>query len=178
MARAKEIVAAQGVDAREKQQAAEFNVEMIADMVGQMNKLLTSLAASSSFKDTGLGLAEWIALKVIAATEGATNKLLSKRLGITPQRVAQISESLRDSAIIEAVRVEGDSRKRILKVTEKGAARLMSIDEALKASLVDPHREVSNLMVRTSKGLKKFNRMVVPIERPAEAVQGAVGPSA
>lgn len=165
-----------GDDTAEKRPPAEFGVNMIAEMVAQMSRLLMSLAASASFKTAGIGLTEWIALNLIATTEGVTNKMLSKRLGITPQRVAQISESLKASGMIEAMRAENDSRKKILGVTDKGRKQLAAIDDTLKMTLVDPFKQDANLMARTNRGLKRFNRMLTPKEVKDAATHDDVAP--
>ena len=72
-----------------------------------MSRFLTGLAVIPTFKAAEIGLAEWVALCALAEADGIGNKQLAKRLGVTGQRVNQVTNELVDAGLISIDAVAG-----------------------------------------------------------------------
>lgn len=129
----------------------------LADIITSMSRLLDRLANYSPLQDVGLGLTEWTAL-VALSRGGGSNKSLARELGLTKQRVNQITDTLRAAGYLEITKAAGDGRKADISVTEAGRAQLAKIDATLTPvlgkALEGKERAVANLS-KSLKGLQK-----------------------
>lgn len=129
----------------------------LADIITSMSRLLDRLAQYSPLQDVGLGLTEWTAL-VALSRGGGSNKSLARELGLTKQRVNQITDTLRAAGFLEITKAAGDGRKADISVTEAGRAQLAKIDATLTPvlgkALEGKERAVANLS-KSLKGLQK-----------------------
>ena len=144
-------------------------IEGFANLVSLMNRFLTRLANAEPFKNSKLGLSEWRALLAIRSAEGANNKKLAQLLGITVQRAAQISDSLKGAGLIRVVQSEADSRKNVMTTTEAGRAEADTLNETLLLLLTE--RMDGNFLVvqRTRRGLRSLMKLVL-VPRPPSLV--------
>ncbi len=129
----------------------------LADIITSMSRLLDRLAHYSPLQEVGLGLTEWTAL-VALSRGGGSNKSLARELGLTKQRVNQITDTLRAAGYLEITKAAGDGRKADISVTEAGRAQLAKIDAnltpVLGKALEGKERAVANLS-KSLKGLQK-----------------------
>jgi DNA-binding MarR family transcriptional regulator len=114
---------------------AEINVEDFAGLVANMSRLLTGLARIKPFSDADLGLAEWVTLSMLAQKDGVSNKQLGRNLGVTGQRVNQISASLTKAGLIAVSQSAEDNRANEIKITATGKARIDAVNSQLKPLL-------------------------------------------
>ena len=129
----------------------------LADIITSMSRLLDRLAHYSPLQDVGLGLTEWTAL-VALSRGGGSNKSLARELGLTKQRVNQITDTLRAAGYLEITKAAGDGRKADITLSEAGRAQLAKIDATLTPvlgkALEGKERAVATL-AKSLKGLQK-----------------------
>lgn len=120
----------------------------LADIVIGMSRLLDRLAHYSPIQEGGLGLTEWAAL-VSLSRGGGSNKTLARELGLTKQRVNQITDTLGAAGYLEITKSAGDGRKADIALSDAGAKQLATIDATLTPVLgkaLEGHeRAVSNM---------------------------------
>ena len=137
----------------------------LADIVIGMSRLLDRLANYSPIQDGGLGLTEWAAL-VALSRGGGSNKVLARELGLTKQRVNQITDTLRAAGYLEITKAAGDGRKADIALSEAGQAHLAKIDATLTPilgkALEGKERAVANMI----KSLKSLQKAVVEPRAP------------
>lgn len=130
---------------------------VLADIITSMSRLLDRLANYSPLQDVGLGLTEWTALVALSRGDGS-NKSLARELGLSKQRVNQITDTLRAAGYLEITKAAGDGRKADIKLSEAGQAQLAKIDATLTPvlgkALEGKERAVANLS-KSLKGLQK-----------------------
>jgi DNA-binding MarR family transcriptional regulator len=96
-----------------------------------MSRFLTRIARLAPFEKAGLGVAEWSALSVIANKSGINNRQLVGLLGVSAQRVNQITDSLKSAGYISLAVAPDDARKKVISVTPTGTARLNELNSKL-----------------------------------------------
>ena len=138
----------------------EVKIEDFASLVSGMSRLLTGVARLPAFTDAELGLAEWSALMVLASKDGINNKQLAKSLGITGQRVNQITKSLTTAGLIAVSQSTDDSRKNVIAITDAGKAQLTAVN--------------SKLLPAISASLEKRERSLQGANRNIKALMGLV----
>jgi DNA-binding MarR family transcriptional regulator len=136
-----------------------------------MSRLLFGLGNLSPFQKSGLSLADWIALSLLARQPSRNNRQLAKLLGVSRQRANQIKTSLEKAEMISSVQSEVDARQSLITITQKGRAQLDLIDKeltnALDVSLPHPNR----VLARGNRVLKSLTRVVRErTNSPAEAL--------
>ena len=114
----------------------ESKVQDLVSLVAALNRFLMRLAAMPAFQEAGLGLAEWSVLSVIAEKEGMNNRQLANLLGVSPQRINQITESLKIAMLIAITSSADDARKKIIAITPAGVARLRELNEKLQPRII------------------------------------------
>src|SRR5262245_28703336 len=96
----------------------------LAALVATLNRFLLRFGALDLFQGAGLGLTEWSALSLIAARPGINNRQVATLLGVSPQRVNQITDALKAAGLIAVSASPEDGRVRAISITHQGAARL------------------------------------------------------
>ncbi len=117
--------------ASQQQKAPKVAVTHLAELVARMSRFLTGLAVMPTFKTAQVGLAEWVALCALAEADGIGNKQLAKRLGVTGQRVNQVTTDLVDDGLISIAPSPEDARRVVLKLTKAGRHQLKAINREL-----------------------------------------------
>jgi len=121
--------------ASQHKQAPKVAAKDLAELVARMSRLLTGLAVIPTFKAAEVGLAEWVALCALAEADGLGNKQLARRLGVTGQRVNQVTSELDDAGLISTTPAPDDARRIVLRLTSEGRHRLAAINRELEAPL-------------------------------------------
>lgn len=137
-------------------------IKDFAELVSQMNRFLVALASMPSFKSVKLGIAEWLALSVLAEADGISNKQLAKRLGVSGQRANQITTSLSRAELLSISPSIEDGRRVQLCVTPLGKRRLFALVQELEPSLARGLAGEERTVVRVLKGVKRMNSLLHP----------------
>jgi DNA-binding MarR family transcriptional regulator len=109
----------------------EIRIEDLAMLVASLSRFLTRLSNMRAFRDSGLGLAEWSTLSIIAGRRNVNSRQLANITGVSVQRINQITASLKQSGLILLKQDTEDARKKILTITPAGSALLKELDAHL-----------------------------------------------
>ncbi len=142
----------------------------LAEIVTGMSRLLDRLAQYSPIREIDLGLTEWTAL-VALSRDGGSNRSLARELGVTKQRVNQITDTLRSAGYLEITKSVGDGRRADIALTEAGRAQLAKIDATLTPVLGKAFEGKERAVAALSKSLRGLQRAVSeprPPERRAK----------
>lgn len=150
-----------------------LTVDVFAQLIGSASRLLTGVAALAPFKEGKLGLAEWIALSLISQNENMTNRQIATSLGVTAQRVNQLTESLSAAQLISITQASDDSRKKVIRITPLGRNELSALNAKLTPILVEPMKSNPRAVVRTARGIARLTQVVAPRKGKAEKVRAA-----
>ncbi len=129
------------------------DVQEMAKLVTGMSRFLTRFSKMTPFQEAGMGLAEWSALSIIAERNGVNNRQLAVVLGVSAQRVNQISDSLKNASHIAVNPSADDARKKIMSVTPSGTARLKELNAKL-------HPIISTALSKQQKSISRANRAI------------------
>lgn len=143
--------------------ANEIRAQDLATLVAGLNRFLMRLSNMPAFHEAGLGLAEWSALSLIAERSGINNRQLANVMGVSPQRINQITDSLKGAALIAVASSAEDARKKVISITPAGMARLRELNVKLQHKLAAALDKRPAVLVRTN-GLinKTLMRIVLP----------------
>jgi DNA-binding MarR family transcriptional regulator len=130
-----------------------------ARMVARISRLLTRLSGLPVFKNAGLGLAEWIALSILAEEDHISNKQLAKKLGVTGQRANQICNSLAAANLIKVSQSAEDTRRNVIELMELGRGKLIHVNMEL-TKIVGRSKLEKELITRTSRGAHLVIRLL------------------
>jgi len=145
--------------------ATEIKVQDLATLVAGLNRFLMRLSNMPAFQEAGLGLAEWSALSLIAGKGDINNRQLANALGVSPQRINQITDTLRGSGLVSASASADDARKKIINITQLGSARLTELDAKLQAKISLILRKRPGVLRRANTIVNKtLMRLVAPVQ--------------
>lgn len=144
----------------ESKSRAEISVEEFSALVASMSRLLTGLGRIQPFSEAELGLAEWVALTTLAQRDGVSNKMLGRKLGVTGQRVNQISASLTRGGYIEIRQSAEDNRANEITITDAGKAKVHAVNSQLKPMLAEALQGRERTLASASKHMKYLTRML------------------
>jgi DNA-binding MarR family transcriptional regulator len=131
-----------------------------AQLVAGMSRALFGLATIPIFAGRELSLAHWVALSVLSQNEGISNKQLAARLGVTGQRVNQITTELSRSELISVNVSARDSRMNELSVTPEGWRVLESINQQLEPLVRATFSGRERLLVRANGSIRLLLKLV------------------
>lgn len=151
--------------------APESKVQDLVTLVAALNRFLIRLSALPPFQEAGLGLAEWSALSIIADRQGVNNRQLANVLGVSPQRINQITESLKAASLIFISSSADDARKKIITITPAGQARLRELNAKLQPKLSVVLSKRPGLLVRTNGLINKTLMRIVISPKPARLLE-------
>ena len=112
------------------------DADAVAATLNQMSRLLNRLSERISLKNAQIGIAEWTLLHEIARLPVARAGQMSRRLGVTPQRVNTMVKSLKSAGYLDIKQSEQDPRARDITLTPEGRRHVKEIDEELNALFV------------------------------------------
>jgi len=115
---------------------AGISIDDFCRLVVSMSRLLTEFNQLKLLCDAGLGLGDWAVLAMLAHGDLLT-KGLSRRLGISVQRVKAIVASLAQDEMItvEQPARPGDKSGRVIKITKAGRSKLEAVNSEMKRVL-------------------------------------------
>jgi DNA-binding MarR family transcriptional regulator len=134
-----------------------------------MSRALFGLANAPIFSGRGLGLSDWVAISILSQDQGISNIQLAKRLGVTGQRVNQITTELSKSGLISITVSSQDSRKNELRVTPRGLEELETVNRQLIPLLATTYAGKERALVRTTNNI----RLVMKVVNSAKASAGS-----
>lgn len=144
-----------------------------AQLVAGMSRTLFGLATIPTFAGKDVSLAHWVALSVLSQNEGISNKQLAAKLGVTGQRVNQITTELSRSGLISVNMSPKDSRMNELSVTPEGRRVLDSIDQQLEPLIRTTFAGRERLLVRANGSIRLLLKLVKSAKTPAEGPRQA-----
>lgn len=140
---------------------AELRVTDVVSVLNSARRILERLSQHAAFESAGIGLTEWAFLHALEGGELRRGGQIALRLGISPQRSAQVVSTLTQSGLITATTSADDSRKKELALTDKGRSVLKPIDdkmlEVFRTAYADRPNAVRNVrqnLVALGKSLK------------------------
>jgi DNA-binding MarR family transcriptional regulator len=148
------------------------SVPDLAALVAGLSRFLSRLASIPPFQEAGLGLAEWSALTIIAGKQGINNRHLAGALGVSAQRVNQITDSLKTMGLIVLNVVPEDARKKVITVTPAGSARLTELNSKLQPTIAAALGKRQNSLARVNTMLQKTLMRIVATPKAAAPKAG------
>jgi DNA-binding MarR family transcriptional regulator len=150
-------------------------VEALAGIVTGMSRFLTRIAKAAPFQQAKMGLAEWSALAAIVESSGISNKQLASALGVSGQRITQITDSLKRSGMITVGQAEHDSRKVVIAATEAGRNELAALNRKLEPLIaINNERLLPSVNLTITKKLMRLPLLQLsPEEKIARAARVA-----
>ena len=139
---------------------AEINVDDFAVLIANMSRLLTGLARITPFSEANMGLAEWVALSMLAQKDGVSNKQLGRNLGVTSQRVNQICTSLAKAQLVTVGQSADDNRANEIKITPLGKTQIEGVNSKLKPLLETVLKGRERTLVSVSKQMRHVMRLL------------------
>ena len=163
-------------EADARKESAEIDVRNLSSLLGNMNRLLVGLTSVPPFKNSDVGLGEWVALSALAKGESLPLRQLARSVGVPANRANQIVSRLSEGGLVSVGQAGEDKREIDIRVTESGRARLTAINSqlgpmlgsALKNAdaLARADKRVKSLMPLLR--LKKFGKRGEAVEPPKE----------
>lgn len=153
--------------------STEIDVQDLAILVAGMSRFLTRFSALAPFQEAGIGLGEWSALSMIAGKDDITNKQLAHLLGVSTQRVNQITDTLKGADYISSNVAADDGRKKVISITPSGAAQLSQLNAKLQpivaTAFSNRPKQLRRVSLAVSKNLMRIVAMTGPkaVERAA-----------
>lgn len=133
----------------------------VAEVIATMTRLISRLSEEPSVKAEGLGLAEWLSLRQIAANTGMRQNQLASKLGVTRQRGNHIAKSLRDTGLITIVPAES-GKGGTLQATDAGEQKATKMDEAILSTLSTRLEGKGNSLIQLRKRLGQISKAMAP----------------
>jgi DNA-binding MarR family transcriptional regulator len=107
----------------------------LVTLVAALNRFLIRLTSMEAFREGKLTLAAWLVLSRIADKDGINNRQLSIQLAVSPQRINQITDSLKEDGLISVTLSPSDARIRTISITPLGSARLQDLNVKLQSKM-------------------------------------------
>jgi len=144
---------------------SEMNVKHLVMLVAGISRFLTRLSAIPPFQEANLGLTEWVSLSIIAERSGLTNGQLANILGVSAQRINQITDSLSAMALISIKGSVEDARRKIISIRPEGTVRLRELNVKLKPIITVA---LSKRPLALSRASSLFNNILMRIATSAQ----------
>lgn len=139
---------------------AKINAADLSVLIANMSRLLVGLGSIPPFKNSNLGLAEWVGLSVLADKDSVSNKQLARVLGVTGQRANQITTSLSKAGLISVAQSREDNRRNDIKITDAGKSRFNSINTELESLLSVALKNKERSLLSAGKHVRLMMRIV------------------
>jgi len=136
-----------------------------ATLINEMVRLIDRLAEHPIFKQANLGLTEWCFLRTVAESEGLGGGRVAGRLGITPQRSAQIANALVAAKYVNSTPSADDGRRKILTITEHGRTTVAGIDRQIAELFQQTFPDVTKAVAGTSRNVRKLLQAISQSEK-------------
>jgi DNA-binding MarR family transcriptional regulator len=146
----------------------EINMQDLAHFVAGISRFLAGLASMAPFSETGLGLAEWSTLSIVAGRENVRTAQLAASLGVSGQRMNQILDSLQAAALVSVVAAEENPRRRSIVMTPAGNEKLEALNSRLRPIVVSALRTRPQALSRANRMVNKILFRIVSPGKRAE----------
>lgn len=108
--------------------------DVVQDFIVSVCRLATSVNDIPALSQNGITAGEWFVLRTIKGLGRPTVTILTKRMGISRQRVSRVVRALSKAEAITLTPLAADKRNVQLGVTDKGDAILASFGESVMAA--------------------------------------------
>lgn len=132
----------------------------LATLIVNMSRLLFGLGGIGPFKSSGMGVAEWVGLSVIAENGSISPRQLARALGVSGQRTQQVAESLGKAGWTSMTKSENDKKNNEIKITEAGSTQISSINAQLDSLLAVALKDRERSLASTGRQLRLLMRIV------------------
>ncbi|TAJ92135.1 MAG: MarR family transcriptional regulator [Reyranella sp.] len=146
--------------ADEPDRSSPIDILDVATLVMTASRLIGGLANLPLFKSAHVSLTEWLALSILAAREGISNKMLARSLSVTGQRANQLCTSLSEAKLISITNAEDDSRRNVINITDTGKKQLESLNLQLQELVSGALGGRSQSLKRAGKHMRLMMRIV------------------
>jgi DNA-binding MarR family transcriptional regulator len=147
------------------------DLDELSVVVATISRFLVNLAASAPFRNAGIGLSEWAALRALSEKGGdVTSKRIAKSLGVTVQRANQLTEALKAANCVTMTPAPEDNRKKIVALTDVGQAKLAQLNDELLPFVAAALGDDGSPITKAKKSLKKLSAIGRP-DRPENAAR-------
>jgi DNA-binding MarR family transcriptional regulator len=158
-----------------------IDLDELSDVVATISRFLVNLAASAPFRNAGIGLSEWAALRALSEKGGVTSKRIAKSLGVTVQRANQLTEALKAADCVTMTPAPEDNRRKIVALTDSGQAKLAQLNSELVPFVAAALGDDGSQITRAKKSLKKLSAIGRPenaerLEKKAKRAAKAKAP--
>lgn len=131
-----------------------------SDVIVGMSRLLYELARIPPFRDSSLGLAEWVALFVLQGHGPMTHQQLGRALGLGPRRADELRLSLGEAGYISVDQSKENARKKIIAITEPGKVQLRTLNLILEPLLKDALKDRERTLASAKQSTRIMMRLV------------------
>jgi DNA-binding MarR family transcriptional regulator len=139
----------------------ETRVEDIASLVAGMNRFLSNFGQHPAFREAKISLAEWLVLSMLAQKSAENSKGLIRILGLSPQRLKQILDLLKNAGLVE---IAGGAPRDAVALSEQGRVVVNTISAALQPQIVGAFKGKERVVPGVDRGLKMLYRAVTPTQ--------------
>lgn len=148
-----------------------------ANLIAAMNRFITSVSGLPLFATAGVGLSEWALLSVLSQNEGISSGQLAKMLGVSRQRVNQITSVLESTKLISVSVAQQDARRNELRLTAEGKNQLGLVNCQLQPMVAAAFEGREEGLSRLVKQYRRLLRTFAS-SSPSKAVKwtGEAGP--
>lgn len=112
--------------------SSQVDIADVVTLVLTASRLIGGFANLPLFKSAPISPTEWLALSILDAKAGISNKMLARSLGVTGQRANQLCSSLSEAKLISITIAEDDSRRNVINITDGGRKQLGSLNSQLQ----------------------------------------------
>ncbi|MCW5733902.1 MAG: MarR family transcriptional regulator [Enhydrobacter sp.] len=150
---------------KKKDASPPVTAETFATVVSGLSRFLGRLPAYGPFRDSGIGLTEWILLNELA-NGPATGKKLCKDLGVTKQRVYQLTETLKKSGYLTVTESSTETRSKEgagsneFALSPTGKSELAAINERITPVLAKGLEGKERALHTATKSLKALTKLI------------------
>jgi DNA-binding MarR family transcriptional regulator len=149
--------------------AVPDSISSFANLIAGMSRFLNGIAQIPLFKSGEHGLTEWVALYVLSENDGISNNQLAHKLGVTGQRINQVTTSLARGGLITVTQSQADSRKNELRLAPAGRDYLTAVEQQLKPLITAGFGDREAVLSRMSKQTRFLSRIVAAAKSAAPA---------
>lgn len=136
-----------------------------AAVINDLVRLVGKLGEYSAFRQSDMGLTEWCFLRMVAQSEGQGAGRVASRLGISPQRSAQVVNALVSAKYVVSSPSGADGRRRNLTITEQGRSTAEAMDRQVEQLFQSAFSDVPKTMRGMSRNLRRILKAITPSEQ-------------
>ena len=144
-----------------KQPDPPLEIEDLVELVCGMSRFLRVLTHADAFRSSGISLAEWAALNLLATHGPGSVHQLGRTVGLGGQMAEQLAQTLAGGGFVSTT---GEGRDREVALTELGRTELERINAVLEAQLA--HRMANKGLVVAAANRLVSQHLIRGLRRP------------